>query len=69
MGTLLYGRLWTADGNLVIRYTELRLPNGDVHPVCISVGEEGPEPGYEGSKPGAVQYSRTANAFAVKRWP
>ncbi|MBE4751402.1 protein kinase [Corallococcus sp. ZKHCc1 1396] len=68
-GSLLYGRMWTGDGNLLVRYTEARLPNGDVHPVCISVGEKGPVKGWGGSKPGAVVYAQGAIAFPVERWP
>ncbi|RYZ43305.1 MAG: serine/threonine protein kinase [Myxococcaceae bacterium] len=68
-GSLLYGRMYTGDGRMLVRYTEARLANGDIHPICISVGEEGSIEAVEGSVPGAVVYPSLALAYPVKRWP
>ncbi|TSC20330.1 protein kinase [Corallococcus sp. Z5C101001] len=69
-GTVLYGRLWTLNGtSLLARYTEARFPDGRTFPVCIAVGDKGPEEGWGGSKPGAVVQSRVMVAYVVDRWP
>ncbi|WP_223643019.1 serine/threonine-protein kinase [Corallococcus sp. EGB] len=69
-GTVFYGRLWTGDGTfLLARYTEARFADGRTVPVCLAIGRNGPEAAWEGSKPGAVLFSRTAVAFVVDRWP
>ncbi|WP_216669326.1 MULTISPECIES: serine/threonine protein kinase [Corallococcus] len=69
-GTVFSGRLWTGDGTfLLARYTEAHLPDGRTLPVCFAIGEEGPKGAWDGSKPGAVLYTRVANAYAVDRWP
>ena len=64
-GTVRYGRLWTADGVFLARYSEARLANGHTYPVCLAIG---PEEGLEGSKPGAVISRRAGEAFTVHRW-
>jgi len=74
VGTILKGQLWTGTGALVGRYHEAYLPDGRNVPVCMVLGErsgkEGlPMPGKEGSKPGAVVFSRHNVAFAVERYP
>lgn len=68
-GTILYGQLWTGDGRLLARYTRAQYPDGNTYPVCIAIGEEGPEDGWEGSKPGAVVFPRSFGAYWVSRWP
>ena len=64
-GTLLYGRLWTTDGNLVGRYTQARLPSGKTRPICMSLNHEG----FKGSRPGEVHTTRDGAALIVDRWP
>lgn len=68
-GTIFHGQLWTADGNLYARYTRADFPDGNSYPVCVAIGDKGPEPGLEGSKPGAVVFERTFPAYPVARWP
>ncbi|MBZ4336417.1 protein kinase [Corallococcus sp. AS-1-12] len=69
-GTVFYGRLWTGDGTfLLARYTEAHLPDGRTLPVCVAIGQNGPQKAWEGSKPGAVVYSVGDYAYVVDRWP
>ncbi len=68
-GTILYGQLWTGDGRLYARYTRAEYPDGNTYPVCLVIGENGPEEGAEGSVPGAVIFNRTEPTFPVQHWP
>jgi serine/threonine-protein kinase len=73
-GTILKGQLWTGTGALVGRYHEAHLPDGRDVPVCMVLGTTSrnqglPQPGQEGSKPGAVVFQRDAFGFAVERYP
>ncbi|RYZ15823.1 MAG: serine/threonine protein kinase, partial [Myxococcaceae bacterium] len=70
-GTLLYGYLWTANKDeLLARYTEARLPNGQRVPVCIELGnQDGPGwPTEPESKPGEIVIRRRLSGLAVERW-
>ncbi|NNC03063.1 protein kinase [Corallococcus exiguus] len=76
-GTLLYGRLWTGPGiyegddeAVIARYTEARLPDGRIYPVCIVLGgQEGRVRKLPGSKAGATVLPRELPVSAVWRWP
>ncbi|MCY1041184.1 protein kinase [Corallococcus sp. bb12-1] len=76
-GTLLYGRLWTGPGiyewdeeAVIARYTEARLPDGRVYPVCLVLGgESGRVLKQPGSKPGATVLPNEFTVYSVWRWP
>lgn len=78
-GTLLYGELWTGPGVLwrgnpaaTGRYTRAKLPDGRAFPVCILLGNNPNEAGWEtlpGSKPGMARLPRELPVWPVWRWP
>ncbi|XXF76528.1 serine/threonine-protein kinase [Myxococcaceae bacterium GXIMD 01537] len=78
-GTLLYGELWTGPGILwrdkpavTGRYTRAKLPDGRTLPVCILLGNNPSEAGWEalpGSKPGAARLPRELPVWPISRWP
>ncbi|MBU8896692.1 serine/threonine protein kinase [Corallococcus sp. H22C18031201] len=69
VGTLLSGYLWTGGEVAVGRYTEAKLPDGRIVPVCMVLGQRGYLEKGPNSKPGAAELNMSANAFLVDRWP
>ncbi|MCP3105543.1 protein kinase [Myxococcus sp. K15C18031901] len=68
-GTMLRGRVWVGERSILARYTEATLPNGRTYPVCIAIGEKGPEEADPGPRPGTVEFNRSMYGYAVKEWP
>lgn len=71
-GTLLQGRLWIADGHVIGRYTEAKLPDDTRLPVCIILADPNAQPGFpllEGSTPEVAVTAVEGPATAVRRWP
>lgn len=74
--TLLYGRLWTGlvdeygKPAVMVRYSEVKLPDGRTYPVCIVLGERDGRVRMEpGSKAGAAVLRRQDIATVVQFWP
>jgi serine/threonine-protein kinase len=45
-GTLVYGYLWTGGKRIVAHYDRVRLPTGEIHPVCFALGDEASDKGW-----------------------
>jgi len=79
-GTRLYGQVWTAGDEVVIRYTRAVIPPGVTEryatgterdfPICAVLGNNGGAKKREGSKPGAARVYASEDARIIHgRWP
>ncbi|WP_257461972.1 hypothetical protein [Archangium lipolyticum] len=69
-GTLVEGVLWIDTGKVQVHYTQARLPDGQVHPVCLVLGSSAPGGIYAeaGTTPSAITLPKTAPVTVVDKF-
>jgi hypothetical protein len=69
-GTLVEGVLWIDTGKVQAHYTQARLPDGQVHPVCLVLGSSAPGGIYAeaGTTPSAITLPKTAPVTVVDKF-
>jgi serine/threonine-protein kinase len=71
-GTLVYGYLWTGGKNIVAHYDRVKLPTGEIFPVCFALGDDQRDQGwpnlYGSPAPGSVKSSLVVPITRVDRF-